>query len=155
MKKFMIKFFRHFLFILSIIAIIILVLSLIFMLLGYRPFIIKSESMEPLYPKGSLIFIDTKFPLNDIKAGDVIAYRSSTDTLVLHRLIFMKGGYFLLQGDANNDTQTLHLNDINFIGRDLFLIPRLGFVIENILGSSGLLWLMIISLLILSYVPWL
>ena len=150
MKKTVKKISQDLLFIISIFSLVILILALAFILLGYRPFIIKSASMEPFYPKGSLVFIDTKIPLSEIKIGDVIAFKISTGAFVLHRLIFIKDGYSLLQGDANNDAQTLHLNDTNFIGRDVFLIPRLGFVVEKMLNSYSTIWIVIISLLVLS-----
>ena len=67
---------------------IVLVVLLAF---GYRPFILSSESMEPLYSKGSLCLIKTTYTPDDVNVGDVIAYRSDAGALVLHRVVEIEG----------------------------------------------------------------
>ena len=66
---------------------IIGILALILVLAGFRPFILKSESMEPVYTKGSLCWINIRVDLDSIKVGDVLVYRSLANTLVLHWLV--------------------------------------------------------------------
>ena len=45
--------------VLSGIAALIAVTALVLVLLGYRPFVLMSGSMAPLYPEGSLCFVNT------------------------------------------------------------------------------------------------
>lgn len=119
---------------LSGIAALIAVAAIILVLLGYRPFVLMSGSMEPLYSEGSLCFVNTRIPLDDLSAGDVLVYRES-DFLVLHRLVGIEGEtdgviQARLQGDTNNIAQDVELSSINYVGREAFTIPALGAAIS-------------------------
>ena len=76
----------------------VLVVLLVF---GYRPFILSSESMEPLYSKGSLCLIKTTYTPDDVNVGDVIAYRSDAGALVLHRVVEIEGDDAVNQGSVD------------------------------------------------------
>ena len=49
-------------------------LSLSAVMIGIRPFVIISESMSPEIPKNSLVLINTRYDIEDLKAGQNIAY---------------------------------------------------------------------------------
>lgn len=135
------------------------VLALILVLAGFRPFILKSESMEPIYMKGSLCWINTRVDLDSVEVGDVLVYRSPANTLVLHRLVEKERSDdtsslpVTMQGDANSMSQDVTLSSINFIGREAFTIPRLGVVVENILSSNAI-WFIVALFVLLAAVPW-
>ena len=135
------------------------VLVLILVLAGFRPFILKSESMEPIYTKGSLCWVNTRVDLNSVEIGDVLVYRSPANTLVLHRLVEKESSddYTYLpvtmQGDANSMSQDVTLSSINFIGREAFTIPRLGVVIEHILSNNAIRFIVAVFV-ILACIPW-
>lgn len=131
------------------------------MVYAYRPYILKTASMEPLYAKGSLCWVDTKVKLDSVSVGDVLVYRSSTNMLVLHRLVDIlpiqaaNGSLSVtMQGDANSTQQDILLSNINFIGREAFTIPRLGEMAERILTDSGSTWFFVVFFLILACIPW-
>ena len=138
---------------------IIGVLALILVLAGFRPFILKSESMEPVYTKGSLCWVNTRVDLDSVEVGDVLVYRSPANTLVLHRLVDKSASVdtstlcAVMQGDANSMSQDVILSSINFIGREAFTIPRLGVVVQRIL-SNNTIWLIVAVFVLLSAVPW-
>jgi len=138
---------------------IIGVLALILVLAGFRPFILKSESMEPVYTKGSLCWVNTRVDLDSVEIGDVLVYRSPANTLVLHRLVekMSTDDYTSLpvtmQGDANSMSQDVTLSNINFIGREAFTIPRLGMMVEHILSNNAI-WFIVALFLILACIPW-
>jgi signal peptidase I len=138
---------------------IIGVLALILVLVGFRPFILKSESMEPIYTKGSLCWVNTRVDLNSVEIGDVLVYRSPANTLVLHRLVDKSASVdtsslpVTMQGDANSMSQDVTLSSINFIGREAFTIPRLGVVVEHILSSNAI-WFIVAVFVLLAAVPW-
>lgn len=138
---------------------IIGVFVLILVLAGFRPFILKSESMEPIYTKGSLCWVNTRVDLDSVEVGDVLVYRSPANTLVLHRLVEKERSDdtsslpVTMQGDANSMSQDVTLSSINFIGREAFTIPRLGVVVEHILSSNAI-WFIFALFVLLAAVPW-
>jgi len=130
--------------------------ALVLVFLGYRPFVLMSSSMEPLYTEGSLCFVNTRIPLEDLSVGDVLVYRES-DFLVLHRLVGIEGKADVvidakLQGDTNNIAQDVELSRINYVGRAAFTIPALGAAVEHI--PSALIWSLAAVFIILACVPW-
>ena len=138
---------------------IIGVLALILVLAGFRPFILKSESMEPVYTKGSLCWVNTRVDLDSVEIGDVLVYRSPANTLVLHRLVDKSSSVgtstlpVTMQGDANSMSQDVTLSSINFIGREAFTIPRLGMMVEHILSNNAI-WFIVAVFVLLAAVPW-
>ena len=138
---------------------IIGVLAMILVLAGFRPFILKSESMEPVYTKGSLCWVNTRVDLDSVEIGDVLVYRSPANTLVLHRLVEKERSDdtsslpATMQGDANSMSQDVTLSSINFIGREAFTIPRLGVVVEHILSNNAI-WFIVSLFVLLAAVPW-
>ena len=138
---------------------IIGVLALILVLAGFRPFILKSESMEPIYTKGSLCWVNTRVDLDSVEVGDVLVYRSPANTLVLHRLVEKERSDdtsslpVTMQGDANSMSQDVTLSSINFIGREAFTIPRLGVMVEHILSNNAI-WFIVVLFVLLAAVPW-
>lgn len=138
---------------------IIGVLAMILVLAGFRPFILKSESMEPVYTKGSLCWVNTRVDLNSVEIGDVLVYRSPANTLVLHRLVDKSSSVdtstlpVVMQGDANSMSQDVTLSSINFIGREAFTIPRLGMMVEHILSNNAI-WFIVAVFALLAAVPW-
>ena len=135
-------------------------LTLILILAGFRPFILKTASMEPVYRKGSLCWIDTNTRLDSVSVGDTLVYRAPSNTIVLHRLVAVQSVendnsliIAELQGDANSRSQQVILSKTNFIGREAFTIPKLGSVVEQIL-SGNKVWFFIALFFILGCIPW-
>lgn len=95
--------------------------AIVLLICGLRPYILSSGSMAPTMPKGSLVLVNTRVNPEELRIGDVVAYRSG-DTLVLHRLV----GKNLLQGDANPTAQEVVIDNSNLIGIEKYCIPRVG-----------------------------
>ena len=128
--------------------------------LGYKPMIVLSGSMETSIHTGDLVFVKM-VDTTTLKKGDVIAFRNETDTITTHRIVdivFEDGKqYFRTKGDANNaeDTNLVSMKDVEglYVGR----IPKAGnflmfmqkpiglFIVLLIILVIGLLWLYIIS----------
>ena len=145
--------------IIAVVAATLACLALILVIAGFRPFILKSESMEPIYTKGSLCWVNTRVALDSVEVGDVLVYRSPANTLVLHRLVEKESSKdtstlpVVMQGDANSMSQDVTLSSINFIGREAFTIPRLGVMVEHILSNNAI-WFIVAVFVILACVPW-
>ena len=152
-------FLRRLLAVLSVLAASLAVTGVNLVLCGFRPFVIDSRSMEPLYRKGSLCWVDTRAPLSSLVRGDVLAYRSPADTLVLHRLVNMDemaGGEEVIvrmQGDANNTVQEMTLSRVNYVGREAFTIPELGTIVSGLSSVKGVILLLAAVLILLACIP--
>ena len=102
--------------------------TLILVIAGFRPFILKTQSMEPIYPQGSLCWMDTGVSLDSLEVGDALVYRSPANSLVLHRLVGIResntpSSYSaVMQGDANKLTQDVELSRINYVGGEVLSI---------------------------------
>lgn len=124
-------------------------ICLTLVILGYKPFILVSPSMEPLYTKGSLVWADTRVGVEDIEVGDVLVYRAPSGNLVMHRLV----GEGLLQGDANNVAQEVALDKTNYVGRTAFSLPWLGDAVAAVLSGRWVVFAVVAILLVLACVP--
>lgn len=125
------------------------VLCLALVAFGFRPFILTSPSMEPLYAKGSLVWADTKVKVEDVEIGDVLVYRAPSGNLVMHRLV----GENLMQGDANNTAQEVVLDKTNYVGREAITIPWIGDAVSAVLSVRWIVWAVIGVLVIVACVP--
>jgi signal peptidase I len=133
--------------------------ALILVMAGFRPFILKTKSMELIYTQGSLCWVDTRVSLNSLKVGDVLVYRSPANSLVLHRLVGIwesntpSSLSAVIQGDANELTQDVELSHINYVGREAFSIPGLGSAVDKLI-SHHVIWITVAVFVLLACVPW-
>lgn len=96
------------------------------MLFGVRPYAVRTGSMEPAIPVGSLCFVNQRAPIGEIRVGDVIAYRAGELT-VTHRAVRIDESGITTKGDANNTEDTGgRVTEENFIGKILFWVPVAG-----------------------------
>ena len=119
---------------------VILILGIAFILLylvGIEPFVVISGSMEPKIQTGSLCFINKHAKYSSIKVNDVIAYEASTGDKVTHRVINITDEGMETQGDKNNISDGISTNENNFIGKNIFSIPKLGYGIKLMQTSRG------------------
>lgn len=152
------RFLKNILSLLSIVMGAVAVISLLLVLLGYRPFILSSASMEPLFTEGNLVWCDTGVPLKDIAMGDIIIYRSDGGKLVMHRVVTISPPEHdlikaTLRGDANEEEQTISLSRTNFVGKEKFNIPWLGNFVASILSVKWGVWIAATLFFLLACVP--
>ena len=73
-------------------------------LFGYQIYGILTDSMEPVYPVGSVVYVKPAEP-EDIQVGDTITFRlgTGTDATATHRVeeIDTEQQQFITKGDAN------------------------------------------------------
>lgn len=99
-------------------------------LLGIRPFVLRSDSMEPTYHSGDLIFADTKTPFDSLNSGDVIIYQGFTQELTRYQ------GENTVKPDNASATVEITANQV--IGRVVFSIPWVGNLVEVFLEHQYL-----------------
>lgn len=113
-------------------------------LVGLRPYVVLSGSMEPAYHVGSLIYVKS-VDYRELKVGDPITYMVSQDTVVTHRIIEVLVDEedpdtirYFTQGDANDVPDGTSVHYRNIIGTPVFSIPYLGYVSNYIQNPPGM-----------------
>lgn len=134
--------------ILSWLLVIVVVLLTILVaglrLMGLRPFVVMSGSMEPEYQTGALIFVKQVDPFR-LQAGDVITYMLNEDTVATHRVMGVVPDEedssvirFRTKGDANESEDATLVHYKNVIGQPVLDVPYVGYVINYISAPPGL-----------------
>ena len=103
-------------------------------LAGWRLEIVRTASMAPAVPAGSVAVVRPA-GIAEIRMGEVIAFRDARDERirVLHRVVRVSdrreaGGdvYLYTQGDANGSADPLYVTRDRLLGRLSWSMPRLG-----------------------------
>ena len=125
---------------------------------GFKPFIVLSGSMESKISVGDLVFVKKVNP-NELKVGDIIAFRDSEDIVTTHRIVDIEtkdnGLCFVTKGDANNanDDGIVYSNMVE--GKYQTKIAKVGnailFIQEPIGFVVMLMSILIICLLVYSF----
>lgn len=128
-----------------LVALIVLIAAavLIAQLLGIRTYAVLSGSMEPMYPTGSLLWVQ-KVSCSQLKLGDAITFLWNEDTVATHRIVEIlpntdgDGLRFRTKGDANQIWDGAPVHEKNVIGKPVFALPYLGYAayfLQKPLGS--------------------
>lgn len=116
-------------------------------ILGYKSYIIKTNSMEPTINVNDVL-ITKKVEKEQIKVGDVITFEKN-DEVITHRITKIdENGEYTTKGDNNNIEDTFKINYDNIEGKHILTIPYLGKIIEIL--DNKILFL-IITLIILIF----
>lgn len=108
-------------------------------LLGAKPLIFRSGSMEPAISTGSLA-LSLPVAANDIQAGDIVSVKNSTGTRITHRVVDIvpqNGSARLkLKGDANlvADAEPYAVTTADKV---LVSVPLLGYAVSWLSGPAA------------------
>ena len=137
--------------IINVLTTLIIVIGGLFLILyicGIVPYVVLSGSMEPKIQTGSLCFINKNAKFNSIKKKDIIAYKMKDGTLVTHRVVDITNKGFITKGDNNKIKDKEIVNKNNYIGKNIFWIPKIGYVIRVFQSTRGKI-IFITSLIVL------
>lgn len=109
-------------------------------LLGIRPAIAMSGSMEPVVHTGSVIMINEKYSYDDVKVNDVIAFELNGG-LMCHRAIELTDEGIATKGDANENEDGITTTRENFRGKLVYQIPELGKAVVKFKSKEGLIFI--------------
>lgn len=101
-------------------------------------------SMEPRFHTGDLAVVHAE---HHYRVGDVVAYRSDLlHTVVLHRVIAIRGGHYTFKGDNNTwiDPETPTADRL--IGKLVLRVPHGGVWLARLSSPAGLSLLALVSL---------
>ncbi len=115
-------------------------------------FVVRSDSMSPAIPAGSVVFVEDVSPA-EIQVGDVITFEpGGGENRVTHRVIDVRedgSRQFQTKGDANDDPDPSLVSSEEVVGEVSFHLPLIGYVI-NFAGSDlGLVALIVVPALAL------
>ncbi|MBI3619601.1 signal peptidase I [Candidatus Roizmanbacteria bacterium] len=111
---------------------------------GYKSYLVQSGSMEPTIMIGDII-IDHK-PTQYVK-NDVITFVDKEQRIVTHRIIGVSAGNNELQittkGDANRAEDGDQIGEKNIIGKVIFIVPKLGYLVAFTKSLPGFILLVL------------
>lgn len=124
----------------------------------YRTLTVLSGSMDPQYPKGSLV-VDRPHPVKQVRAGDVLTFHAPTPDrqVVTHRVVRVLDdpagtGQPVVEtkGDANPDVDPWQARlEGDTAWRASFAIPYAGYALMFMHAAGRGLWLVFPALLAL------
>jgi signal peptidase I len=112
-----------------------------------RPLVVLSGSMEPALHTGDVSVVRSIAPL-DARPGDIVTFRDPDNSkrLITHRVRDMRvqgdAVVFRTRGDANNLSERWRVPASGEIGRVMYRIPKLGWVLSYA-RSKGLFVLLL------------
>lgn len=116
---------------------------------GIEPFVVETGSMKPTIGVGSISFINKNVKYEDIKENDVIAFNIKSGKKVTHRAIKITEQGIETKGDANKSSDGVSTTKENYVGKNIFSIPKLGLIIKFFQTRGGMLVLAAIIIFIL------
>lgn len=105
--------------------------------MGIRPLTVLTNSMQPEFNAGDLIFI-REVDVSDIKVGDIITYWLDESKSITHRVIQIVDGEFITKGDNNNVEDEKLVSREQVMGELVFIIPYGGYITSFISSPIGL-----------------
>ena len=129
-------------------------LGVVFVLVMASPFLpipraiqlfsVRSGSMEPTVPTGSLIFVR---PAAGYANGDIITVRTGDEKTVTHRIIEVLntdiGPAFRTKGDNNEEADPVEIALADIIGKTVLTVPYLGYPVAYAQTRTGFVTLIL------------
>jgi signal peptidase len=122
--------------------------------LPYQALIVRSGSMSPAIPTGSIVFYK-KVNAADVKVGDVIVFDKpgATNEKVTHRVykigVSSTGRYAITKGDANGVPDDWHVPLSGTGWVSVFHVPSAGYALVYLQSTLARLLLLVIPALLL------
>ncbi len=99
-----------------------------FDIIGIRAYTVLSGSMEPELHPGDVTIIVNKNKVN-LNKNDVITFKTD-NSIITHRIIEKKDEGYVTKGDNNNVIDSFIVKPENIIGKVVFHIPKIGYIIK-------------------------
>jgi signal peptidase len=114
---------------------------------GHELFSIRSGSMEPALPVGSLAVVSQQ--PDQVATGHAVAFRLPSGVVVTHRLIEVveteTGRFMRMRGDANQDPDPSLVPASAVIGPVVVSVPLLGFLLAMLGMPIGLVTILSVA----------
>ena len=131
--------------------IVIIILSTIIvvyiglMVFGYRIYAVKTSSMYPDIPKGSVAIAKKLSPdevFEELELGNDIVYRTSSGSNLTHRVIMLdeENGLIQTQGIREGSAKDTVIGPTSVLGKVSFSIPIVGYLVMFIQSQYFLIF---------------
>lgn len=124
-----------------------------FNILGYKAYIINTNSMEPTIKVGDIVIIKKNKP-EMLNQGDVITFTQNGE-VITHRITKIEESEnntrYITKGDNNNTEDSFNVTYQDIIGEEVLIIPYLGKIMEK-LDSKIILLIVILIILIYAFI---
>lgn len=124
-----------------------------FNILGYKAYIVETNSMEPIIKVGDIVIIK-KVKAEKLNQGDVITFTREGE-VITHRItkidVEESGTKYITKGDNNNTEDTIKVEHEDILGKEILTIPQLGKVMQ-LLDSKIILLIIILIILIWAFI---
>jgi signal peptidase len=123
-------------------------------ILPYQALVVRSGSMEPAIPTGSIVFFH-KVAAEKVEVGDVIVFTRPGEPgeRVTHRVYRVSnsptGRYFITKGDANGAPDDWRVPAAGTGWVASFHVPYVGYVLADLQSTTARLLLLLIPALLL------
>ena len=108
-------------------------------IVGIKPYVIKSGSMEPTISIGSIVYTKTSYSFRDVKKGDIIAFKLDDKTFVTHRVDSVHDEYVITKGDANKTTDNKYVYEAAYLGKIIGHVPIIGYLTSALQGIKAII----------------
>lgn len=125
--------------------------------LPYQALVVRSGSMSPTIPTGSVVFYK-KVEASHVKVGDVIVFDKpgQQNEKVTHRVFKISNGptgrYFTTKGDANGAADDWRVPAVGTGWVARFHVPTLGYILADLQSTTARLLLLVIPALLLGLI---
>ena len=124
-----------------------------FNILGYKAYVINTNSMEPTIKVGDIVIIK-KVKVEKLNQGDVITFTQEGE-VITHRItkidVEESGTKYITKGDNNNTEDTIKVEHEDILGKEILTIPQLGKVMQ-LLNNKIILLIIILIILIWAFI---
>ena len=101
----------------------------------FRSYIIVTPSMKPTINPGDMILVK-KTDIDKLEKGDIITFNKD-NIVATHRIEEIDGDSIITKGD-NNNLEDTPINKSDVIGKFMFSIPKIGYIISFAISPVGL-----------------
>jgi signal peptidase len=123
--------------------------------LPYQALVVRSGSMSPAIPTGSLVFYK-KVQASQLKVGDIIVFDEpgTVNTKITHRIFAIKTGptgrYFVTKGDANGIPDPWRVPDAGTGWAVAWHVPAVGYALTWLEGGTVRVVLIVVPAVVLA-----
>jgi signal peptidase len=125
--------------------------------LPYQALVVRSGSMAPTIPTGSVVFY-RKVAASKVKVGNIIVFSrpDRPDERVTHRVYSLgrssTGPYFTTKGDANGTVDNWRVPAVGTGWREAIHVPVVGYALYDLQSPIGRLLLLIVPAVLLGLI---
>jgi signal peptidase I len=141
----------------AVVAVALLAVTVGPKFLPYQALVVRSGSMSPTIPTGSIVFYK-KEAADKVKVGDIIVFQKPGDTneKVTHRVVKISnsatGRYYTTKGDANGAEDGWRVPAVGTGWVANFHVPTIGYILAGLESTLGRLLLLAVPAALLGLI---